>query len=353
MNYKDSAYEALKLMKRPLHSREIIQIAAQKGWLRLKGLTPHLTMSSALYRDINSKKESSRFMQTAPSVFSLNNQFKEAKKPVKPKNPGNPGRRPVMKKLLIGKLEGCPAEIFKDEYKNIRKDEFKSKHGIYALYDKKGRLYYVGRASDLRNRLRQHLKSSGHSGKWDYFSIYFTRTEETARDLEAVILSVSDPKGNKNKPPVLAKDTKMECRIKKEMKRIDKARRQFRKPGKSAKKKTSRIQLQGKGLKKTVSQEQAMEKKPRKRPSLKGLVSLPAALKKEYKRSGKVVHAMLLPSGEIECHGKKYFSPSGAAKAASGKISEGGWTFWTLQNSDGKWITLKDFAAKKPPSAAA
>ncbi len=30
-------------------------------------------------------------------------------------------------------------------------------HGIYALYDKKGRLCYSGKASDLTTRLNQHL----------------------------------------------------------------------------------------------------------------------------------------------------------------------------------------------------
>ena len=45
-------------------------------------------------------------------------------------------------------------------------------HGVYALY-KRQRLYYVGLATDLRVRLKQHLKDR-HEGRWDNFSIYLT-----------------------------------------------------------------------------------------------------------------------------------------------------------------------------------
>ena len=33
-----------------------------------------------------------------------------------------------------------------------------ARQGIYLLYDKKGRLYYAGKASDLARRLNQHLR---------------------------------------------------------------------------------------------------------------------------------------------------------------------------------------------------
>ncbi len=80
MNYKDSAYKVLKMRKKPLHSRKIVQIAIKEGWLKPKGQTPELTMNSQLIRDINSKKEKSRFIKTSPSVFYLNSKFKETKK---------------------------------------------------------------------------------------------------------------------------------------------------------------------------------------------------------------------------------------------------------------------------------
>ena len=35
-----------------------------------------------------------------------------------------------------------------------------AKRGIYPLYDKKGRIYYSGKTSDLPKRLNQHLKGS-------------------------------------------------------------------------------------------------------------------------------------------------------------------------------------------------
>ena len=85
MTYKDSAYKVLKMKKKPLHIREITQIALKKGWLKPKGQTPEMTMNSQLIRDINSKKEKSRFRQKGPSVFSLNSKFKKIQKPKNPR----------------------------------------------------------------------------------------------------------------------------------------------------------------------------------------------------------------------------------------------------------------------------
>lgn len=41
-----------------------------------------------------------------------------------------------------------------ENYQNIIKEYVKGRHGVYALY-RKGNLYYVGLASNLRNRLKQ------------------------------------------------------------------------------------------------------------------------------------------------------------------------------------------------------
>ena len=231
--------------------------------------------------------------------------------------------------LIKNKLEGCPVSIFDNRYKDIRKDEFKDKQGIYALYDKNNRLYYVGHASDLRGRLNHHVKTK--AGKWEYFSVYFTETKEDAKALEAVILSIDCPKGNAQNP--LKRDTEMKKRIERRMEETDKEKRKFRKSGKSR---------DGGGKKsKDSSKASHRTRESKAGRSLEGLVSRKTPLKKEYK-NGKTVQAFLLPSGKVEYAGKGDLSPSRAASLASGNL-QNGWTFWTIQ-SGGKWITLKKFA---------
>ncbi len=69
------------------------------------------------------------------------------------------------------------------------------RQGVYALY--RGRkLYYVGLASNLRSRLRHHLKDR-HQDSWDTFSVYITISDGHLRELEALILRIIKPPGNK------------------------------------------------------------------------------------------------------------------------------------------------------------
>jgi len=76
-SFKDIAYQILKEVGKPLHSKEITKIALQRGWLKTAGKTPEATMNAQLIVDINSKKEKSLFIKTAPSTFAL--RFKEVK----------------------------------------------------------------------------------------------------------------------------------------------------------------------------------------------------------------------------------------------------------------------------------
>jgi hypothetical protein len=70
--FKGIAYEILREAGKPLHSKEITKIALNKGWLKTAGKTPEATMNAQLVVDINSKKDKSRFVKTAPSTFGLN-----------------------------------------------------------------------------------------------------------------------------------------------------------------------------------------------------------------------------------------------------------------------------------------
>src|SRR6266852_3925023 len=93
----------------------------------------------------------------------------------------------------------------------------KRRQGVYALY-KKERLYYVGLASDLRWRLRQHLKDH-HGHSWDRFSVYFTIGEKHLKELETLILRLTGkPPGNKNKGKFKSSEN-LKRALKRDMKR--------------------------------------------------------------------------------------------------------------------------------------
>lgn len=79
-SFKDLAFQILKEVGKPLHSKEITKIALDRGWLKTAGKTPEATMNAQLVVDINSKKEKSRFVKAAPSTFGLNFEYKEISK---------------------------------------------------------------------------------------------------------------------------------------------------------------------------------------------------------------------------------------------------------------------------------
>ena len=232
--------------------------------------------------------------------------------------------------VLKGKLEKAPTPLFTDKrYKEIRKNEFENKHGVYALYNKKGRLYYVGRASNMKSRLYNHLRNK-HSGQWHYFSVYFTNSAQQARELESIIISIDKPKGNTQKPKLKVMDKEMKRRIKKSMKVIDKERRQFGLVGAGKKSK----------LNKTSNRK---SKTKNQKFSLKGLFSENKPLRGEHKQN--THSADLLTSGKVLYKGKEY-SLSGAGKVVRG-LETNGWTFWQIRNHKNKWIAL-DELRKKP-----
>jgi hypothetical protein len=71
-SFKGIAYEILRESQKPLHARDITQIALKRGWLKSAGKTPEATMNATILVDINSKKEGSQFIKTGPSTYALN-----------------------------------------------------------------------------------------------------------------------------------------------------------------------------------------------------------------------------------------------------------------------------------------
>jgi hypothetical protein len=76
-----------------------------------------------------------------------------------------------------------------------------ARHGIYALYDKKGRLYYSGKASDLPARLNQHLKDR-HGDSWDRMTLFMVSRQANVSQLEGLVIAAARPPGNKQKPKI-------------------------------------------------------------------------------------------------------------------------------------------------------
>ncbi|MEO0053447.1 MAG: GIY-YIG nuclease family protein, partial [candidate division WOR-3 bacterium] len=97
-------------------------------------------------------------------------------------------------RLVVQHLEGFSGKVL-DEYPEVVSEFIRGKNGVYALY-KRDRLYYVGLARNLRSRLRMHMRDR-HAGKWDRFSIYLTEGDEHLKELEALILRIAEPPGNK------------------------------------------------------------------------------------------------------------------------------------------------------------
>ncbi len=225
--------------------------------------------------------------------------------------------------ILTQKLEGISKKIF-EKYKKIIVQYIGNKPGVYALYDEK-ELYYVGLASDLARRVNAHLKDK-HSALWTHFSVYFTKKEQYMNDIEAVIISIAQPKGNTVKPK-LGKETKLKDFIKQAIKESHQAE-------------LMELGFSGKEKKQIVSKKQTISKKQSKnRPDLKNYFETERPLIKTYK--GKTYKATLLTSGKIQYEDKIYNTPSAVAKEIAQKEMNG-WTFWFIQDRSNNWVQLSE-----------
>ena len=233
--------------------------------------------------------------------------------------------------LVLGYLELISSAIF-DRYRKEITELVGGKHGIYALYRNK-RLYYVGLATDLKNRVNQHLRDR-HAGRWNYFSLYLVRSQKFLRDLESLAVGVAFPRGNRvgstfGGAPDLKKHLKRKmsekamAEIRELMGRTrkeDKAREAARKA--AATRKARQAETKGRA---------------RKAP-LKGLLKQ-KSLRGTYK--GRTYYAWVYSSGRIKLKhtGKLYDSPSGAAAAVIGRAVDG-WHWWRFKDKNAEWVKL-------------
>jgi hypothetical protein len=109
-----------------------------------------------------------------------------------------------VKTIVTCHLNNVRRALLEGEYRLAFLEFLKSQdgcRGLYALYDNKGRLHYVGKASDLPTRLNQHLVDR-HADSWDYMSLFFLNNSVNISELEGLLVATAKPEGNKQKPHI-------------------------------------------------------------------------------------------------------------------------------------------------------
>jgi len=220
--------------------------------------------------------------------------------------------------LVCQHLENISREAF-ERNPEIIYQYVRGRQGVYALY-RREKLYYVGLATNLRNRLKHHLKDR-HGHSWDRFSVYLTIGDHHLRELEALILRTVKPAGNKQKGK-FARSEDLHRRFRRDIKR--------------------RVLAQVDGLfaeshPARTRQEPLYESKGRK-PVLAAYITAPIKLQAFFK--GKKLISRVRRNGTIRFAGKIYTSPSLAAGAAVKRRSCNGWTFWEYERAPGDWVKI-------------
>ena len=201
--------------------------------------------------------------------------------------------------IVVGYLERVSALIF-DKFQKEITEMIRGHQGIYALY-RRNKLYYVGLASNLKNRIKYHLKDR-HQGKWTHFSLYIIRKADHIKELESMLLRIAHPEGNKqrgklrtsnNLLPVLKRQVKR--KVKEELDSLFKG---YRVPQKNKTRKS------------------AVASGAKKEKPLKGYFSKPTRIYACYK--GKNYKGLIYKTGTVKFAGQLYESPSGAGKAVKG-----------------------------------
>lgn len=223
------------------------------------------------------------------------------------------------KSIITGYMEKVSGKVFTD-YSKVITDMIKGHQGIYALY-KNDRLYYVGLASNLKGRIKQHLRDK-HKGQWTHFSLYIVRKTDHIKEIESMILRIAYPKGNAVKGKLAAKNlrpllkNKLKAQLQQQVGDI------LGKPPAANKK---------------ISKKKSSKSKTEK--PLKGLFPNGKRLFGFYK--GYEYRAWVFRSGTVKYDGQLYDSPSGAGKAARGGISTNGWSFWKFKDKTGDLVKLR------------
>ena len=232
---------------------------------------------------------------------------KQAKAKLKPRN------------LVVTRLENVSKLLFSKHFELVTKLVGKSP-GVYALYDG-NELYYVGKSTDLRKRVKHHLRDR-HYASWTHFSLYLVRKSEHVGEIESLLVRIANPKGNRSVPKGKSSGAMM-----KELKAMVR-----RKQKKEFDEMFGGKEYAARAEKKVVTEH------PR---TLRRLVTKQTPLYRTYK--GKDYKAILTRGGTIKLGVKKFSTPTAAAKAVVERRSVNGWKFWYIEDSRGEWVRLSDY----------
>jgi hypothetical protein len=212
-------------------------------------------------------------------------------------------------KLVTQYLENISREGF-EEHVDIIRNFVGGRMGIYALY-RRGKLYYVGLASDLPSRLNSHRKNK-HKDAWDTFSVYLTIGDGHLRELESLAVRVAQPPGNSQ----LGKFSGAQDLQKEFDRKI------------SGKQKAERDRIFGRENTGAETSKDA---------------AVGRVIRKRFK--GKLYWARLRKDGRVRYDKKLYGSVSAAATAARKKPTNG-WSFWEYQRAPGDWVAIDELRNK-------
>jgi Restriction Enzyme Adenine Methylase Associated/Protein of unknown function (DUF2924) len=222
-------------------------------------------------------------------------------------------RRLRREALVFQHLERVSRDLLEDHPDIVR--QFIGRNaGVYALYHK-NRLYYVGLAKGLRSRLTAHGRNR-HGKRWDHFSVYLTIRDQHLREIEALLLRITQPKGAKQSGK-LAQSKDMKRQIMRAI-RV-KQRRQV----------TSLFAKYA--IDKDRADDDGVES------DLMHYLPNGARLRGSYK--GKIYKARARRNGTIRYKGRDFSSLSHAAFAIV-KRHVNGWWFWQVERGRGNWTRL-------------
>jgi len=224
--------------------------------------------------------------------------------------------------LVKGNLERISSKVF-DFYHDEITELFGRQHGVYALY-KKDRLYYVGLAKNLKGRVKHHLRDR-HAKKWDSFSLYLIRNVNYLRELESLLVHISEPKGNIARGRFARSENLLKV-LDAMMEEKDRKRREEMLAGSNRRR----------ASKKTRHWRKTSRGKSQK-PVLQGMFPKGTQLRRTY--LGKRYTAVLDQDGRLRLRGRVFNSPSVAAGSLTHTASNG-WHFWKFKDKKGVWQKL-------------
>lgn len=225
--------------------------------------------------------------------------------------------------IIRGHLEKISRRIF-ERYPEQITGLTEGTQGVYALY-RRQKLYYIGLASDLKRRIKWHLKDK-HKGKWDRFSLYIIRKTDHIREVESVVVRIAEPSGNQQRG------------------RLRGSKNLVRKLGAAIKErqKEERIGMlgdgKGKAARKKVKKRRKKAKGKKEERPLKGFFEGGKVLYAKYK--GKEHKAWVSSNGRIRYNKRFYDSPSSAGKAIITKGAVNGWDFWKYKDKAGNLVAI-------------